>query len=279
MPAISNSILHRLAALALALSFPAAAQEAPAPDTRPPLLRQVAIEQRLNRQVPLDLAFRDHAGREVRLGEYFGKRPVVLALVYFQCPMLCTQVLNGMTSSLSVLRFDAGKEFDVLAVSFDPRETPAMAAASRKKYLERYSRPGSEHGWHFLTGQQVSIDALTEAAGFRYAFDPATGQFAHGSAILVLTPEGRIAQYYYGIEYPPKDLRLGLIEASQNRIGNLVDQVLLYCYHYDPATGRYGAITMNILRLAGVATVLILGSFILLMLRRDFSQGRMKAGS
>ncbi|MGH9580253.1 MAG: SCO family protein [Terriglobales bacterium] len=280
MSRVFRTMLWSAAALAIAFVLPAAAQqEAPAPDSRPPLLRQVAIEQRLDQQVPLELAFRDHTGRAVRLGDYFGPRPVVLALVYFQCPMLCTQVLNGMTSSLSVLRFNAGQEFDVLAVSFDPRETPAMAAASREKYLQRYGRPGSERGWHFLTGPQASIDALTAAAGFRYAFDPATGQFAHGSAILVLTPEGRIAQYYYGIEYPPKDLRLGLIEASKNRIGTVVDQVLLYCYHYDPATGRYGAITMNILRLAGGATVLVLGSFIAFMLRRDFAHGRLKAGS
>ncbi len=250
---------------------------APEQDTRPPLLRQVGIDQKLNAQVPLDLPFRDEAARAVTLDQYFGKRPVVMALVYYECPMLCTQVLNGLASALQVLKFDAGRDFNLVLVSIDPRETPQLAAAKKQSYLDRYQRSGAAGGWHFLTGQQPAIARLAESVGFRYAYDPKTGQYAHAAAILVLTPQGRIAQYYHGIEYPPRDLRLGLVEASQNRIGSVVDRVLLYCYHYDPAKGRYGAVAMNILRLAGAATALLLGTFIFLSLRRDLAQGRMRA--
>ena len=272
-----------LLALALLLAAPSMAQDsrsavAPEQDTRPPLLREVGIDQKLDAQVPLDLNFRDESGRSVMLGEYFGKKPVVMALVYYQCPMLCTQVLNGLASALQVLKFDAGREFSVVLVSIDPKETPALAAAKKKTYLERYQRSGAATGWHFLTGEQGAIERLARATGFRYALDPKTGQYAHAAAIMVLTPQGRIAQYYNGIEYPPRDLRLGLVEASQNRIGTLADRVLLYCYHYDPAKGRYGAVTMNILRLAAVATLLVMGSFIFLSLRRDFAQARARAG-
>jgi protein SCO1/2 len=179
---------------------------------------------------------------------------------------------------LQVLKFDAGREFNVVLVSIDPKETPQLAAAKKKTYLERYQRSGAAAGWHFLTGEQAAIHRLAQSVGFRYAYDPKTGQYAHAAAILVLTPEGKIAQYYHGIEYPPRDLRLGLVEASKNRIGSVVDRVLLYCYHYDPAKGRYGAVAMNILRLAGLATLLAMGSFIFLSLRRDFAQQRMKAG-
>lgn len=251
---------------------------APEQDTRPPLLREVGIDQKLNAQVPLDLTFRDESGRAVKLGEFFGKKPVVMALVYYDCPMLCTQVLNGLASALQVLKFDAGREFNLVLVSIDPKETPQLAASKKKAYLERYQRSGAAAGWHFLTGEQAAIQQLARAVGFRYAFDPKTGQYAHAAAIMVLTPEGRIAQYYYGIEYPPRDLRLGLVEASKDRIGSVVDRVLLYCYHYDPAKGRYGAVAMNVLRLAGLATLLALGSFIFLSLRRDFAQQRMRAG-
>src|SRR5438093_862153 len=226
---------------------------------RPPGLANVGIEQHLNQQIPQDLTFRDESGKTVRLGDYFGKRPMILNLVYYNCPMLCGEVLSGLTSTLRVLKFDLGREFDVITVSFDPRETPQIAAEKKKQYLERYGRKGAEQGWHFLTGQQDAIAALTKSAGFQYEYDAKTNQFAHTTAIMVLTPKGKIAQYYYGVEYAPKDLRLGLIEASQNKIGNLVDQVLLYCYHYDPTTGKYGAIIARVLQLSGLATVLALG--------------------
>jgi protein SCO1/2 len=244
-------------------------------NTRPTVLEQVGIDQRLGETIPLDLKFADETGREVRLAEYFHqKRPVLLALVYFDCPMLCNQVLNGATSALSVLRFDAGREFDVLAVSFDPRETPEIAAAKKKVYIDRYKRPGAERGWHFLTGDQASISALTKAAGFRYVWDDKTSQFAHGSGLMLLTPEGKLAQYYYGIEYSPKDLRLGMIEASQEKIGNVVDTMLLYCYHYDPTTGKYGFIAMRAMRIGGALTVLALGTFMVVSFRRDAKMER-----
>jgi len=242
---------------------------APPANQRPPGLANVGIEQHLNEQIPPDLTFRDESGKTVRLGDYFGKRPMILNLVYYNCPMLCGEVLSGLTSTLRVLRFDLGREFEVITVSFDPRETPQIAAEKKKQYLERYGRKGAEQGWHFLTGQQDAIAALTKSAGFQYEYDAKTNQFAHTTAIMVLTPKGKIAQYYYGVEYAPKDLRLGLIEASQNKIGNLVDQVLLYCYHYDPATGKYGAVIMRVVRLAGLATILLLGAFIAIMFRLD----------
>ncbi len=238
------------------------------PATPPPaIIQAIQIEQKLNEQVPLDLPFKDEHGKDVRLGDYFGQKPVVLALVYYECPMMCTEVLNGMASAFSVLRFDIGKEFNVVTVSFDPRETPQLAAAKKIAYVRRYNRAGAEQGWHFLTGPAESINALTRAVGFHYEWDAQTQQFAHATAIMVLTPQGRIAQYYYGVEYSVRDLRLGLIEASQNRIGSLVDQVLLYCYHYDPRTGKYGATITRVLRVAGVLTVVVLGGMILLMLK------------
>jgi len=242
---------------------------APPANQRPPGLANVGIEQHLNQQVPQHLTFRDETGKAVRLGDYFGKRPMILNLVYYNCQMLCGEVLSGLTSTLRVLKFDVGREFDVITVSFDPRETPQIAAEKKKQYLERYGRKGAEQGWHFLTGQQDAITELTKAAGFQYEYDARTNQYAHTTAIMVLTPQGKIAQYYYGVEYAPKDLRLGLIEASQNKIGSLVDQVLLYCYHYNPATGKYGAVIMRVLRLAGMATIVFLGAFMMLMFRRD----------
>ena len=240
----------------------------PPANVRPPGLKNVGIEQHLNEKIPPELTFQDENGKAVRLADYFGKKPTILNLVYYQCPMLCSEVLSGLESALRVLKFDVGNQFDVLTVSFDPRETPAMATAKKAEFLKRYGRPGAEQGWHFLTGPQSSINALTKAAGFQYEYDPTSGQFAHTTAIMVLTPEGRIAQYYYGVEFAPKDLRLGLIQASENKIGNLVDQVLLYCYHYDPATGKYGAVVMRILRLAGAATILTLGLFMIVMFRK-----------
>jgi protein SCO1 len=239
----------------------------PPASVRPPGLKNVGIEQRLNEQIPPDLAFRDEAGKRVHLADYFGKKPMILNLVYYQCPMLCGEVLSGLESALRVMKFDVGKEFDVLTISFDPRETPEMAAKKKAEFLKRYGRAGAEQGWHFLTGPKESIDALTKAAGFQYDYNEKTGQFAHATAIMVLTPGGKISQYYYGVEFAPKDLRLGLIQASGNKIGTVVDQVLLYCYHYDPATGKYGAIISRVLQLAAVATIIIMGVFLAVMIR------------
>ena len=260
-------------ALALLLSLPALGQGmtkgimSPPANVRPPGLKHVGIEQHLDGQIPPELTFRDETGKAVRLGDYFGKKPLILNLVYYQCPMLCGEVLNSLASTFRVLKFDIGKEFEVLTVSFDPRETPELAAAKKAVYLKRYGRAGAAEGWHFLTGPQESIDALTSAAGFQYEFDAKTNQFAHATAIMVLTPEGKISQYYYGMDYAPKDLRLGLVQASNHKIGTMVDELLLYCYHYDPATGKYGAVVSRILKLAGGATVLLLGAFIVVMLR------------
>lgn len=242
------------------------------------LLENVGIDQRLGEQLPLDLVFRDETGSQVRLGGYFGRKPVVLTLVYYNCPMLCNQVLNGLTSALDVVSFDIGKEFDVVTVSFDPRETSQLAGSKKETYIQWYKRAGAAEGWHFLTGDRTSIEKLTDAAGFHYKFDQSTDQFIHASGIMITTPQGKLARYFYGIEYSPKDLRLGLIEASDNRIGNPVDRLLLYCYHYDPAAGKYGVVAMNILRLAGIATIAgIVGMFWLLKRRRPAAE-RVSAG-
>lgn len=240
----------------------------PPANVRPPGLKNVGIQQNLNQQVPADLVFTDDLGRKVRLGDYYGKKPLILNLVYFTCPMLCGEELSGLESALRVLKFDVGKEFDVITVSFDPKDTPEAAAQKKQQVLRRYKRPGAEQGWHFLVGQQDSTDAIAKAVGFQYEYDAKTEQFAHTTAIMVLTPEGKISQYYYGIDYPPKDLRLGLVEASQNKIGNVVDELLLYCYHYDPEKGKYSATVLRVLRVMGVATMLCLGTFLFVMIRR-----------
>ncbi len=247
----------------------------------PKALQEVGIDQKLNHQLPLDLFFRNENGEPVKLGNYFGKKPVVLSLVYYECPMLCNQVLNGMVSSFKVLSFKAGDEFDVVTVSFDPRETSALASAKKKTYvgyLPEAKRPAATSGWHFLTGDSENIKQLTEAVGFNYQFDEATNQFAHASAIMIATPEGKLARYFYGIEYAPKDLRLGLVEASQNKIGSPVDRLLLYCYHYDPATGKYGAVVMNMIRLGGIATLFGMVALFFAMRRRNARQVRLRAG-
>jgi len=244
---------------ALALGLVAAAARA---DERPEPLQAVGIDQKLNEQVPLDLVFRDEQGQPVRLGELLDGKPAILVLAYYRCPMLCNLVLNGLTDALESMSFTAGKEFHVITVSFDSRETPALARAKKATYLKRYARPEAEAGWHFLTGEPDPIRGLTEAVGFRYTFDEKTEQFAHASGIMVLTPEGRLARYFYGVEYSPRDLRLGLVEASENRIGSPVDQVLLFCYGYDPATGKYSASVMKLVRLGGAATVGVLLLFI-----------------
>ncbi|HEV8129886.1 MAG TPA: SCO family protein [Acidobacteriota bacterium] len=236
-----------------------APQTGPAANQLPPALRGIGIDQKLDSQVPFDLVFRDEHGQAVRLGKYFGTKPVILSLVYYQCPMLCSQVLNGLASSLGVLSFDVGNQFEVITVSFDSRDTPESAAAKKESYLRRYKRPGAASGWHFLTGDEHSIQTLTHSVGFRYAFNSSSGQFAHASGIMVLTPQGRVARYFYGIDYAPRDLRLALVEASRNRIGSAVDQILLFCYHYDPSTGKYSALVLNMVKLGAGLMLLVLG--------------------
>ena len=233
------------------------------------VLKKVDIEQRLGNQIPLDLKFRDESGREVRLAEYFAKgKPVALTLVYYECPMLCNQVLNGAVGAFQGLSFTAGKEFEVVTVSFDSRERPELAAKKKETYLRRYKREGAEEGWHFLTGDKASIDALAESVGFRYVWDEPSQQFAHASAVMVATPQGRLSHYFYGIDYAPRDLRLALVEASEGKIGSPVDSLLLFCYHYDPAAGRFAPV-MGVLRVAGVLTVAGLVAFILYLRRKS----------
>ncbi len=272
-------------AIAAALMFaaaPAGAQgvgrtaEAPgdAASAKPGLLSKIGIDQRLNNQVPLDLTFVEETGREVKLGEYFGKRPVMLALVYYECPMLCTQVLNGLVSALGTLKFDVGREFDVVAVSINPREGPGLATQKKAAYLERYGRPQTAAGWHFLTGKEEDIGRLAAAVGFRYEYDATIGQYAHGAGIELLTPKGVVSRYFYGIEYSPRDIRFGLIEASEERIGTPVDDVLLLCYHYDPSTGQYGATAIGMVRIGAVATILAFLVFLVVSLRRERAAAR-----
>jgi protein SCO1/2 len=247
----------------------------------PGALAGVNIEQRLDQQVPLDVNFRDEAGRTMPLASFFQEgKPVIMALVYYRCPMLCTEILTGLESSLKAVSLDAGKDFNVVSISFDPKDTPELAAAKKQMYLKRYNRANAANGWHFLTGDEANIEALTDAVGFHYKYDPATEQFAHASAIMILTPDGRISKYFYGVEYSPRDLRLGLVEASQEKIGTPVDEILLYCYHYDPTTGKYGAIAINILRGAAGAFVLVGGAILLVFFRRDTRarNGRMRNG-
>jgi len=242
---------------------------------KPSILDQVGIDQRLNSQVPLDLMFNDENGQAVQLQQYFGSKPVILVLVYYQCPMLCSQVLNGFTGALNgIVKFNVGRDFNVVTVSFDPRDTAQNAADTKKRYMQRYRRPGAEQGWHFLTGKKDQIDALAASVGFRYAWDPEIQQYAHASGVMLLTPTGKVARYFYGIEYVPRDIQFGLIEASKGKIGNLVDEVLLYCYHYDPTKAKYGVAIFNILRLAALVTVLVLGGFMLIMFRRDLLAAR-----
>jgi protein SCO1/2 len=239
----------------------------PPANVRPPKLENVGIEQHLDAQVPSDLPFRDEAGKTVKLGDYFGRKPIILDLAYYNCTMLCGEVLLGLTGAMKMVNFNMGEDYDVITVSFDPKDTPELAAAKKKDYVQRYGRPGAQQGWHFLTGQPDAINALTQAVGFQYQYDPKINQYAHATAIMVLTPQGKISRYFYGVDFPPKDLRLGLVEASQNKIGNPVDAILLYCYHYDPATGKYGAIVTNILQLGAGITILILGAMFLVLFR------------
>jgi protein SCO1 len=246
-------------------------REAPGPASTetPKPLENVTFEQRLDTRLPLDTPFTDETGRDVTLGQYFGKRPVVLAFVYYSCPMLCTQILNGVSSSVKAMPFTVGEDFDVVYVSFDHRETPQMAAAKKAAQLEDYHQSATADGWHYLTGTEASIARVTSAAGFSYRWDESSGQFAHVSGVLVVTPDGRLSRYFYGVEYSPKELRMALVESSEGRIGSAVDQLLLYCYHYDPTTGQYGVIAMNVVRLGGAVTLVLLGGFIWAMRRRE----------
>ena len=274
---IALQLAFLLAATFAVAQAPSAFQEqtaGTASQVTPANLKDIGIDQRLNQPVPLDLQFKDESGNTVKLGDYFhAGRPVILNLVYYTCPMLCGEELAGEASALSMLKFTPGNEYEIVSVSFNPAETPQDAANAKKTYIERinehldHKTDGS--GWHFLTGQEPEIKQLADAVGFRYHYDPVSKQFIHATGIMLVTPGGKLAQYYYGVEFSPKDIRLGLIEASRGNIGNLVDQVLLYCYHYDPKSGRYGAVISRIMQLAGAATMLILGGFLLVMFRRD----------
>jgi protein SCO1/2 len=240
----------------------------------PAPLREIGFDQHLDRPIPLDIPFNDENGRSVRLSEFFGSKPVVLAFVYYSCPLLCTQVLNSLASTLDVLSLEPGKDVEIVTISFDSRETPDLAAAKKSASLERYKRPGAAAAWHFLTGTRESIARATAAAGFRFVWDDKIQQFAHPTGVIVLTPDARPSRYLFGIEYGPRNLRLALVEASAGKIGSAADSFLLYCYHYDPMTGRYGLVIMRAMRLLGAATVVVLAAFITVMVRRERRGGR-----
>lgn len=239
------------------------------PTPPPNIMTDVGIDQRLNEHIPLDLSFRNEKGDTVKLADYFQSKPVIVSLVYYRCPMLCTQVLNGMVETFKTLNFTAGKEFEIVTVSIDPSEQPDLAAEKKEQYVEEYGREGVAQGWHFLTGNQASIAQLARSVGFRYVYDANSKQFAHGAGIMVATPRGKLARYLYGIEYGARDLRFALMEAAHERIGSPVDKILLLCYHYDPATGKYGIVVTNLLKGGGILAVLILGSYMLINFRRD----------
>src|SRR5580704_6456494 len=256
--------------VAAALSGLAGAQQMGVPAASVPLIMQgVGIDQNLNAQIPLELNFKDETGQVVRLGQYFHDKPVVLALVYYECPGLCDLVLNGLSHAMEQISLNVGTDYEVVTVSFNPKESWQLAGAKKATYIEKYQRTGAKEGWHFLTGQQDAIKQLANTVGFHYNWDPVSQQFAHASAIMVLTPEGKIARYFYGIQYKPRDFRLGLVEASANKIGTPADQVMLFCYHYDPTTGKYGVAITQVTRALGTATVLVLGGFIFIMLRKE----------
>ncbi len=276
MKAVINRHLKVRGAVLLAsllVASAAMAQVMTPPDfrkTKPPGLEKVGIDQLLGQQVPLDLQFRDEEGKTVKLHDYFKKgRPVIVNLVYYKCPMLCGEVLQGMSAAAKVLKFTPGKEYEIVTVSIDPREGPELAAAKKQSVMERLGRPEAAKGWHFLVGDQPNIDALAKSIGWHYQYDPKLDQFAHAAGIVLVTPEGTITQYYYGVEYSARDLRLGVIEASQGKVGSLADQVLLYCYHYDPRTGKYGAVVTNMVRLGGALTVFLLGGFLIVLYKHE----------
>jgi len=239
----------------------------------PAMLENVGIEQRLGERLPLDARFADELGNEVELGQFFGSKPVLLALVYYECPMLCSMELKGLVRSIRTLSLDVAADFEIVTVSFDPGESAELAAKAKQEHVNSYGRAGAAEGWHFLTGGEESIRRLTEAAGFSYRYRPETDDYSHASALMVVTPDGTLSQYFYGVDYPPRDLRLALVEASQGRLGSIVDQVLLFCFHYDPAMGRYTLVVMNIIRTLGVATVLAIAGFLWFSLRRERNAG------
>jgi protein SCO1/2 len=245
---------------------------------QPTILQKVGIQQKLDEQLPLGLTFVDETGKSVQLGSYFGKHPAILALVYYQCPMLCSEELNGLTAALRMVHLTPGKDFDVVVVSIDPTEGPALAAAKKASYVKRYGKPETADGWHFLTGQQPAIDSLTKAVGFGYVKIPGPdgklNQFAHASSIQIVTPAGKLAQYYMGVEYSPKDLLLGLVESSSNKIGSPVANILTYCYHYDPATNTHSLVVARVMQLGGLVMVLGLGGFMLVMFRKDAQEAK-----
>ncbi|MGD0300521.1 MAG: SCO family protein [Bryobacteraceae bacterium] len=261
----ASALMPTLGFLALTTALPVTAQQY----GLPAIARGVGIDQNLNAQLPLELLFKDETGQTVRLGQYFRQKPVVLALVYYECPMLCNMVLNGLSNSMEKITLNLGDDYDVVTVSFNPHETWQLAASKKANYVEKYKGKGTVEGWHFLTGKEDNIKKLADAAGFHYKYDPVTKQFAHASAIMVITPEGRIARYFYGIEYKPRDFRLGLVEASQHKIGSPVDAIMLFCFHYDPMTGKYGLIITNVIRTLGSATVIGLAALLFVLIRRD----------
>jgi protein SCO1 len=256
----------------LLILMPTVLAQAGSDAATPAALSGVTIEQRLNTRLPLDTGFQDEHGQPVRLATYFGKRPVILALVYYECPMLCTQILNGVVRTAKAMTLTPGQDYDVLVISFDSKETPAQAMAKKTTYMKDYGHPETADGWHFLTGDTASIDRVTNAVGFHYKWDPAIATFAHASAVYVLTPEGKLSKYFYGINYSPTDMRFGLVEASHNKIGSAVDQLLLFCYHFDPHTAKYTGLAVSMVRAAAAATVLLLGCFVFIMLRREKRQ-------
>jgi protein SCO1/2 len=264
-------IVHRVAvAVQLSLFMFGMAMAAVAQDNAsvtPPQLRGVGIDQRLDNQVPLDLKFRDETGQTVILGSYFGKKPVILSLVYYTCPMLCTMAENGLLNALRDVKFNIGEQYEVVTVSIDPTEKPDMAMGKKAVYVGLYGRPGAKQGWHFLVGDDPDIRALAQAVGFHYNYIPETKQFAHATGIIVLTPQGKVSRYFYGIQYPARDIRLALVEASSEKIGNPVDAVMLYCCQYDPHTGKYGMVVAHVLKIAGAITLLCMGTLIIALSR------------
>jgi protein SCO1 len=237
----------------------------------PPVLDGVGIEQKLDSPVPLETKFKDEDGNEVELNKYFVKgKPVIIALVYYECPMLCNEVLNGLTGSLKALSLNPGKDFEVVAISFNPKETPELAKAKKETYMKKFNRTGTENGWHFLTGSEENIENVAQAVGFRYKkTDDPNNAYAHAGGIMIATPEGKLSRYLYGIDYAPKDVKLALIESSANKIGSSADQLLLYCYHYDPSTGKYGLAIMRIIRLGGVLTIIGMAGLLLILWRSN----------
>lgn len=253
-------------------------QREPEKETNVSLTRDVSIEQKLNEQVPLDLTFRDESGKTVTLKQYFGKKPVLLTLVYYECPSLCGLVLQGLLKSLRVLNYTPGEQFEIVTVSISPTETPELAAAKKQSFLKEYGRLDAAAGWHWLTGDEPNIRALADAVGFRYVYDPKTKQYAHAAGIMLLTPSGKVSRYFYGIEYSPRDLRLGIMDASQGKVGSLVEKVILFCYQYDPTTGKYGLLVVRLIQLGGLATLLLLGGFMGTMFYRERRERMARVG-